>query len=211
MIDGAPHMNRFIVIIVLTAALGNIAVLDYLYVTRDTPPVTKQEVTNVIREVVTQTPAAATDTCGKECRDQIAKEMRAAATPRTSFSPSPASESFINIGTGSYSSEYDWGDVPGAQVSFDAGAYGQIKTAVLEATVTTPNGNEDVQLRLYNDTDKHPVWGSDLSFPSGDPVRFKVSSNMSLDPGSKIYKIQMKTQFATNANLDVARVHITTY
>lgn len=209
-------MNRLVVIIVLTFALGNIAVLDYIILTRPNTP--------GVQRVDNQTTPPPVDTCSGDCLKAIDRAVSAAVArvsptaapaptaallPRTSFSKSPSGEAFINIGTGSYSSEYDWGDVPGAQVSFDAGAYGQIKTAVFEATVTTPNGNEDVQLRLYNDTDKHPVWGSDLSFPSGDKVRFKVSSNMSLDPGSKIYKIQMKTQFATNANIDVARVHVT--
>lgn len=200
--------------------LGNIAVLDYLYVTRDTRPVTKQEVTQIIKEETSQTPSMQSGGCGAECKEEIAKQLKAAAAqvaptaaapkkPSASFSTSPAGESFINIGTGSYSSEYDWGDVPGAQVSFDAGAYGSIKSAVFEATVTTPNGAEDVELRLYNATDNHPVWGSDISFPSGDTVRFKVSSSMSLDPGSKVYKVQMKTQFATHANLDLARIHIT--
>jgi hypothetical protein len=130
------------------------------------------------------------------------------AAPARTTASATARESFISIATGSYSSEYDWGDVPGAQVTIDSGAYGTLKSVIFEATVNTPNGNEDVNVRLYNDTDKHPVWFSDLFFPSATATHFLVSKPLSLDPGVKAYKVQMKTQFATKAHLDLARIHI---
>lgn len=213
-------MNRIIVIIVLAIALGNIAVLDYLLLTRGFSETTTKEIVKIVESIRT-TPPPSDNKCPGSCLDAI-KDATSAATaaprvatagamqPSASRTAAVARESFITVGTGSYSSEYDWGDVPGAQVTIDGLAYGPIRSAVFEATVTTPNGAEDVQLRLYNVTDSRPVWNSDLFFPSGSQTRFLVSPSLTLEPGAKLYKVQMKTQFKTNANLDVARIHVTT-
>ncbi|MBI1862933.1 hypothetical protein HYS00_02325 [Candidatus Microgenomates bacterium] len=217
-------MNRLIVIIVLAIALGNVAVLDYLYLSRDSSqPVTTKEITKIVKEVVTTVPPQIDNKCSGSCLSAI-REATAEAAPRggaAAFTTGTRTtipratgiggESFITLATGSFHSEYDWADVPGAQVTIDRATYGDLKSVIFEAVINTPNGNEDVNLRLYNDTAKHPVWFSELLFPSGTETHFLVSQNMTLDPGTNIYKVQMKTQFATNASLDLARIHITSY
>ncbi len=88
-------MGKYLLIGIVAFILGNIAVLDYLYVSRDNRQVTKQEVTNIIKEETAQTKPVTTDDCGPNCRAEIEKQLSAAAakvtpsaapsTPRVSF------------------------------------------------------------------------------------------------------------------------------
>jgi hypothetical protein len=197
-------------IIVVAVIMANLLALNLKVFTQTVPVVTKHEIIKIVESVIPGKQADETD-CGPRCEEMIRNATASATAQDSSTSGSTSGtsrEAFITIGTGSFSSEYDWGDVPGAQVSVDGSSYGTIKTAVFEATVNTPDGAEDVSVRLYNQTDNRPVWNSDLFFPSGSATRFLVSAPISLEPGSKVYKVQMKTQFATHAKLDLARIHI---
>jgi hypothetical protein len=205
-------MGQKVIIALIALALGNLLVLNYRVFTRPSTEITKQDISQMIESVITTLPRRVAQEHELDQKESTAAAISPSASPTSApriraISPVPR-ESFINIGTGSFSSEYDWGNVPGAQVTIDGGAYGVIQSAVFEATVNTPNGVEDVQLRLYNVTASRPVWNSELFFPSGGQTRFLVSPSVVLDPGSNVYQVQMKTQFAAKANLDVARVHI---
>ncbi len=118
-------------------------------------------------------------------------------------------EFFIPFGSGSNSTG-DWTDLPGVQASIDSTQYGRIKSAVFEATVQIPTGNETASVRLFNSTDKHPVWFSDISVDGGT-TKMVTSKPITLDSGNKTYQVQMKTSLQFQANLIQARLHITTY
>lgn len=118
-------------------------------------------------------------------------------------------EFFVPFGSGSSSAD-DWADVYGLQAYIDGSQYGQIKKATFEASVHIPTGNETAYVRLFNVTDKHPVWFSEVSIEGGTP-KLLVSKSITLDSGNKLYQIQMKTSLKYPAILDQARVHITTY
>jgi hypothetical protein len=118
-------------------------------------------------------------------------------------------EFFIPFGTGSNSSD-DWQDIPGLKATLDSGNYKNIKTVTFEATVRIPSGNGIAYVRLFNVTDKHPVWFSDVSVEGGTP-QLLVSKPITLDIGNKTYQIQMKTSLKFPAFLDQSRLHVITF
>lgn len=116
-------------------------------------------------------------------------------------------EIFIPLGSGQ-TDQTDWTDIPGALGYIDGAAYPGIKKAVLEATVTIPNGNETASVRLFNKTDGHPVWYSETAW-SGGSTQLVISQPFSLDTGSKLYQVQVKNQLPSEAVISNARIHIT--
>jgi hypothetical protein len=122
---------------------------------------------------------------------------------------STAKEYFVPLGTGTNVTD-DWNDVAGASAYVDTAQYPRIKKVVFEATVAVPTGNESAYVRLFNATDKHPVWFSELSMDTTGPVLL-TSPAIALDKGSKLYQVQMRTQLKFTANLTQSRIHITTY
>jgi hypothetical protein len=123
-------------------------------------------------------------------------------------SPSLVKEFFVPFGAGSNSSD-DWQDIAGLKVTLDPQNYGSVKTVVFEATVRIPTGNETAYVRLYNITDKHPVWFSDVSLDGG-VAQLLISKPITLDSGNKTYQVQMKTSLKYPAFLDQSRLHIIT-
>jgi len=122
---------------------------------------------------------------------------------------SQAKAYYVPFGSGKGSSA-DWQDVPGLQASIDSNSYGSIKSVVFEASLHIPTGNQTASVRLYNFTDSHPVWNSEVTFNGNTNSVLLVSQNVSLDSGNKLYKVQMKTQLQFEAILDQSRLHITT-
>ena len=138
-----------------------------------------------------------------------AKKTPASSAAKTTVDAvSQTKEFFVPFGSGSNATS-DWEDVPGLKAYIDSTKYSSIKTVVLEASVRIPTGNEKAYVRLFNETDKHPVWFSDVSLEGGT-AQLLVSSPITLDSGNKLYKVQMKTSLKFNAILDQARIHITT-
>lgn len=134
------------------------------------------------------------------------------STTTTQQSSSPqlggAKEFFVSFGSGSNSTD-EWTDVPGLAANIDSTKYGQIKNVVFEATIRIPTGNQTAYVRLYNVTDNHPVWFSEVSHEGGT-TKLITSNPITLDSGNKLYQVQMKTQLKFPAYLDQARVHIIT-
>lgn len=117
-------------------------------------------------------------------------------------------EYFVPLGAGSNDTD-QWVDVAGLQASIDTTQYRRIKKAVFEATIQVPTGNQLVYVRLFNTTDKHPVWFSELSMSGNGPIL--LTAPITLDTGNKLYQVQMKTQLKFTANLTQSRIRITTY
>lgn len=115
-------------------------------------------------------------------------------------------EYFVPLGIGQ-STASDWTDVPGAQSYVDNTSYPSIKQVIFEAAVHTPTGNQTAWIRLFNKTDGHPVWFSEMSWSGGDQ-QFLSSQPISLDTGSKLYIVQMKTQLQSASILDNAKIYI---
>ncbi len=156
------------------------------------------------------------DVCPQSCVSQIQEataSLKLATTPepiiRTELKESTgAKEFFIPFGSGS-SSAGDWEDIEGLQVYIDSTNYKGIKKVTFEASVRIPTGNQTAYVRLFNKTDKHPVWFSEVSITGGTPALL-ISEPITLDKGNKLYQVQVKTQLKFVTIIDQARIHIIT-
>lgn len=117
---------------------------------------------------------------------------------------SAVKEYFVTLGSGS-SQASDWTDVPGLTAQIDFGSYTGIKEIHFEASVGIPTANETASVRLFNVTDKHPVWYSEITLVNG---QFVSSNPIIYDTGSKLYQVQMKTSLQFMANLIQSRIHV---
>ena len=115
-------------------------------------------------------------------------------------------EYFISFGSGSVSST-DWTDVGGLQTTLDLSSYGNVDKILFEASVQVPTANQAVYVRVFNKTDKPPVWNSEVSMNALESS-YLVSNPIVYDKGAKIYQVQMKTQLGSQANLGQSRLHI---
>lgn len=150
--------------------------------------------------------------CPKNCLTLIDQSFTkiAASTKEAALANSyQTKEYFIPLGTGNSDMD-DWVDLAGLSITINSNNYANIKSAVFEVSTHVPNANEIVEVRLFNATNNRVVDNSYLTFPSGKTPSL-MSTPIVLGYGTKIYKVQMKTQFRTTAVLDVARIHITTY
>lgn len=209
-----------ILVLTLFLILLNLIYLDFI--------ILQNPGTKVIEKIISQTPETSSDnqTCGKDCVDKINEVVNLYLKPTVSLSPtltpaptkaqssssstqSVAKEYYVPFGSGSGSSS-DWQDVAGLQAYVDSASYPNIKSVVFEASLHIPTGNQTAGVRLYNATDGHPVWNSEVNFNGNTLSVFLGSQPVSLDIGNKLYKVQMKTQLKYPAILDQSRLHITT-
>lgn len=187
----------------------------------------RNQKTEVIEKII---PASiVSNICPADCLSEIRSIVKQATssvklseiTPAPTNKPTPlakpasqalntslAKEFFVPFGIGSNSSD-DWADVAGLKATLDPANYGNIKTVTFEASVRIPTGNQTAYVRLYNVTDKHPVWFSDVSLEGGT-AQLLTSKPITLDSGNKTYQIQMKTSLKYPAFLDQSRLHIIT-
>jgi len=177
----------------LFLVITNLVVLDYFFIK------------NYINEQYVlgeATTAAAASKCPAGCLTAINK-LAGGTTTAT------AKEYFVPLGTGTNATS-DWADVVGASAYVDTAQYPKIKKVVFEATIAVPTGNQVAYVRLFNKTDGHPVWFSEMSMNTTGPTLLTTQA-ITLDRGSKVYQVQMKTQLQYPANLNQSRIHITTY
>lgn len=117
-------------------------------------------------------------------------------------------ESYIPIGAGSAASS-EWIDVGGASVWITSTLQGTVKKATFEASLVVPQGNQTASVRLYNASDKHLVWYSEMNLPGSGPALL-ISSPVRLDSGTKLYQVQVKSQLGGTATVLQARLHLQT-
>ena len=156
----------FITAILAFAILGNVLYLNILFFSQRYSPnntqAQKQEViispTEEPEEDITSSPAVSI----KSSEGVIVETIN-------------VKDYFVPLGSGT-SQAGDWADVPGVQAVVDFGQYKNIKEIRFEASVTVPTANQSVSVRLYNVTDKHPVWYSEVSMPGGASSYFSNSA-----------------------------------
>jgi hypothetical protein len=216
---------KILIFIICIAAISNLIYVD-LFIFKNSKPKNEE---NKIVVTPNPTPDYADQACPNSCLSAIYQSTKSpnnipqvtvpTITPDISVSknPSPTTvptasvtsqikEFYISFGSGTNSSG-DWEDVGGLKTSIDSSNFPSIKSAVFEASVSIPTGNQTAYARLFNETDKHPVWYSDVSLDGGIP-QLLVSKPITLDSGNKTYKIQMKTSLKYQAVLNQARIHI---
>ena len=195
----------------------NVAILDFLLI-KDLKSVFSTTLFSPYQKISSEKTAQLT--CPQSCIDQINKVeeflsgkissqsllLQTNPTQQTATQPK---QFFITIGSGTGSSD-DWQDVPGLQVTIDSSQYGKIKAAYFETSVYIPNANQEVYVRLYNVTDNHPVWYSDLTFNNAGVAQTQTTQPIILENGNKAYKVQMRTQLRASTNIN-SRIRIDTY
>lgn len=189
----------------------NLIILDAALLLKDDSR--KIEIPNItLKETPTPTPFVQ-NICPQSCIEKISEATSSIklSTPKPAIqTTSPVSkESYVALGSGSTSAG-DWTDLSGSFEYVDSTKYGRIKTVTFEASVRIPTGNQTAYVRLFNATDKHPVWFSEVSMEGGTP-RDLVSQPITLDSGVKLYQVQMKTSLKYTAILDKASVHIVSF
>ncbi|MDO8269648.1 MAG: hypothetical protein Q7T54_03195 [Candidatus Levybacteria bacterium] len=196
-------------LVLLIIIIGNLFIIDVALFWKNPP--SQQPITATSPKTNPSiTPTSVPSSCSDECRAEIKKEVaKTIKTPVSQTTVTSVKETFVTLGSGS-STSLEWSDIPGAQSYIDSAAYGKIKTVTFEVSLHTPTGNQTAYARLYNVTDSHPVWNSEVSIEGGTPL-LKISSPITLDKGSKLYQVQMRTQLQSRTNLENARVHIVTY
>lgn len=178
-----------------------------------------ERITKIIPFTKNQDDKITDQLCPQACMSQIYEAttsvkvvQQLTSTPEvtpTPQSPTTVKEFFIPFGSGS-SAAGDWQDIQGIQATFDTANYPELKTVTFESSLRIPTGNEIAYIRLYNVTDKHPIWDSEVSLEGGTP-KLLVSKPITLESGSKVYQVQMKTSLKFQAIFDQARLHIITY
>lgn len=201
---------KIAVFILLLLILGNLFIIDIaLFWNKDAKTTSSISVSSPEKTINLTPTVSPNDDCSDNCKNEIKKAVDLALlkTPVSKATTTNSTkESFITLGSGSSTAD-SWSDIPGAQSYIDSTAYGTIKTVTFEVSLHTPTGNQTAYARLYNVTDSHPVWNSDVTIEGGTP-QLKISSPIKLDTGSKLYQVQMRTQLTSRTNLENARVHI---
>ena len=164
-------------------------------------PETKSQIVNPIQSPTSVTPIATQPTTSISVQSTP-------SSPKVIKNPN-TTNAYINIGFGTNQSS-DWTDVFGATTTADIGEYKNIKEVRFEAFVNVPITNGTVSVRLYNKTDKHPVWNSEVTHEGTVDTYHFISPIISYDTGPKLYQVQMKSQLGIVANLVQSRIAIVT-
>lgn len=216
--DWSEHPLLYKIVISLPIlAIVNILVLDIFFTLNVlNSKKEKQVVTTIVSSSVTTPTPLPTQAsmCSNACIDIIRTATSSAKTVETPVyiparQASKVKDYFIPLGTASFYSAGDWGDVTGIRTYVNTDSFENIKNVDFEVSLHVPNANEDVWIRLYNVTDSYAVPSSELYFASGTKIT-SLNTSIKLTPGNKLYQVQMKTQFKTPASLNQSRIHITT-
>jgi hypothetical protein len=202
--------------VIAFAVVCNVVFMDYMLITGQVPWMRK------VTTTVTPTPAPKqVETNGAACSPSCITAIENAtasmqlAAPSSSSTQSTTSEQkavypkdyFIPLGSG-YTTDNKWVNVGGTDTTINTADYGKIKQVIFQASMHIPVANGTMYARLYNVTDDHPVWNSDVSTGEGTSTMMS-SQKITLDPGSKLYRVQISTSLQYPSYLDFARIKIT--
>lgn len=171
-------------------------------------------------ELITFPSSGAPDTCSSSCVSMIRAATASAirvisqqqpqtqtttvyTPPKATTTTSPKGEFFIPLGSGTVSLGTDWTDINSAQAIFDAANFGSIKAAYFEVFIHTDSGQ--VSARLFDTTTPAILFSSQVTNTSSASTFY--SAPITLSPGTKTYRVQMKSTISTGV-LDQARVRI---
>lgn len=165
---------------------------------------------------VTPTPFFS-DVCSTACQsniDVLSRKMDALSqagesTVNTLTPPgNSVKEFYIPLGSGTTRSNV-WQDIAGAEAVIDAANFPTIKSATFEVFLSIPTANGMIKAKLYNVTDKHDVWFSEVS--GEGPTLTKKEASISLETGAKTYRVMGLSSLKYEANIENARIRIVTY
>lgn len=211
-----PRLPWRLIILSVTGFIvfANIGFLDYLYFSnRSQTQKIQQEFQAPLRISTEPKESVCSLSCITAIENATASSTVTTPTSKPISSKTPAKTTglpkdyFIPLGTG-FTQNNDWTNVGGTDITINPADYGKIKQVIFQASMHIPIANGTIYARLYNVTDDHPVWYSEVS--TGEGASTLVSSaNITLDPGSKLYRVQIKTSLQYPSYLDFSRIKIT--
>ena len=204
------NRNVFFFIPLLLLFAVNLLFLDIVVFSQPKPQAPSQ----VMVESVPN-PTQADSSCPSACTAKIDEELKKSRAgsispiaPAVATVAQSAKEFYVPLGTGTTKNS-DYEDILSAEAYIDTGNYSSIKQAVVELFLRNPTGNGRIYAKLYNVTDKHDVWFSEVFTEGGGPV-VKKEVTVTLDRGKKLYRVMMKSTMKYDAWLDNARIKIIT-
>lgn len=155
-----------------------------------------------------QPPPDDTIPCPEACMYLMGEMQVANENKKTESTPTGVfiKEYYLPLGSGSTTSR-DWQEISGAEIVIDADNFSNVKSIIWEAVLRLPTGNGLVQAKLYNVTDKHEVWYSEVGSGSSTAYRAE-SAEIQLSPGRKLYRVMMRSTMGYEAFLDSGRIKI---
>lgn len=208
----SPKLNFFTIILLFLVLAVNIILLDLMVFSSSAPT----EPLSIIAAPTPTPTLTPTSGCSPACTSLIVQEVSKVTSLSGSRSPTstpiPAitplvKEFYIPLGTGTTKSS-SWDDLSGAEVLLNRDSYSEIKQVTLEVFMHIPTGNGRVYVKLFNVTDGHDVWFSEV-WSEGDKI-VKKTANISLDPGQKLYRLMAKSSMSYEVVVDSARIKIVT-
>lgn len=158
----------------------------------------------------------APEQCSLACRTLISEEVAknkyvlpSVTLERvpTPYVPLSAKEYFIPLGSGS-SKANEYEQLTSVEAYVDTGNYPPIKEAYFDLHLRNPTGNGKAYAKLFNVTDKHDVWYSEVVFEGGGTMQ--KEAKITLDPGKKMYRVLIKSSLQFDVYADNARIRIVT-
>ena len=184
----------------------NVVMLDLMvFFGRTTKP--SEIAASTIRVSATPTPAK---DCSPSCEakiETVVQKIDALAVTQTSVGNS-SKEYYITLGS-AMTKANTWQELVGVEALVDTANYPPIKSAIFEVYLKIPTANGQVRAKLYNVTDKHDVWFSDVS--SEGPTLTKKEAPITLEPSAKTYRVMGLSTLKYDANIENARLRIVTY
>lgn len=176
---------------------------------------TKDEISTQSRDIESEGDTRVCSTSCKALIDQAIGEKNQVITPGT-LPPAVVTaviqqpinrEFYIPLGIGT-TKNADYEEITGAEAYINRDSYPGITKVTFEVFLRNPTGNGRVYAKLYNVTDKHDVWYSEV-FIEGNGVTRK-EMNITLEPGNKLYRVMLKSTLRYDAYVDAARIKIVT-
>lgn len=198
-------IKKTVVIILAVFALANLLILDVLIFRTDENDDSEQALAIASESESEQ---QTQDSCGEDCQDYIDEQI---SQRKTNVIPqdiqsNAVEEVYIPLGTAT-TQFANYQSVPGLEAQIDLTKYPNIATATFEASVTNPNASQQVWLQLFDATNNHPVWYSQVTYQGGGSSTL-ISSPITLSTGNVTYQVQAQTQLQAPTQITNARVHL---
>lgn len=205
----ASRVNIIVGFSILLLLVVNIVFLDFAAFMPKTDSAASVE--------VTPTPTPLLDIpCGTKCQDLVDRKINEAllaqnnsgADARQDTVPVRAPKEFvISLGSG-MTRNNEWEAIPGAEVYIDTDKYQKIRTVIFESSMYIPTANGRMYAKIFNATDKHDVWFSEMSMEGNTVIR--PQATVSLDKGNKLYRLMAKSSLKYDALILNAVIRVIT-
>lgn len=155
-------------------------------------------------EATTSAVSPQTDTCGESCKAEIQKQVADAVASITpvvqkiqTTKSTPVKEggiTYIPMGTTYQSTSTDWYTIDDTATYIDlANDYGANATVSWEASLKVDHGNGQAFVRLWDDTNKIAVDGSEMSTVNNADYQLVTTGKIPFWKGRNLYKVQIKS------------------